>query len=251
MPVVVLGDSWVDDLFATTTWVKHVFPDSISLGKLLSCVSDIDSQRKITTSEKYIIHVGGDDFLTKLPFRLFDHFKDCIRLYLGLPSLYYAPIAKQVFEDYRRIVSEISLDSRVVVCSIPIGPAIPFSMRIMRLSAPFQCKKVTESIRQIIDSEFRKQFITLPDVILFDIYEVAQKNKIKYHFDGLHPTDEGHEVIANNYKEQSFVIKTDITPTFTKLEACIGTFFSVILGIVIVPSASLVVYTYKKVKHFL
>ena len=247
MSTIVLGDSWVDDLFSTTTWVKHVFPDSTSFGKLLSCVSDINTQRKVIQAEKYIIHVGGNDFLTRLPNCVLDHFKDCIRLYLGLPSLYYASMAKQVFEEYRKMTAEMALDSQVVICSIPIGPAIPFSMRIMRLSAPFQCKKVTESIRQIIDTEFRKQFITLPDVILFDIYEVVQKNKIKYHFDGLHPTDEGYKVIANNYKEQSFVIKTETLPTFTKLEACIGTFFSIVLGVVIVP----IVYTYKKVKHFL
>jgi len=235
MSTIALGDSWVDDLFATTTWVKHVFPNSTSFGKLLSRVSDVDSQRKVTKAEKYIIHVGGNNFLINLPKRIINHVNDCIRIYWGLPSVYYGPLAKEVFEEYRKTVAEMLLDSRVVVCSIPIGPAVPCSVRIISLTAPFQCKKVTESIRQLIDTEFRRQFISLPDVVLFDAYEVIRTNKIKYHLDGLHPTDEGHKVIADNYKEQSFVMKELDLPKFTKLEACVGTFFSVVFGIVIIP----------------
>lgn len=240
---VVLGDSWVDDLFAEKTWVKHVFTNATSFGKLLSKVEDIDKQRKVIQSEKYVIHVGGNNFLINLPNKILNHFVDCVRIYYG-------PLAREVFEEYRKTVAEMSQDSRVVVCSIPIGPAVPCSVRIIMLTAPFQCKKVTETIRQLIDTEFRRQFITLPDVVLFDIYEVVKKNKIKYHFDGLHPSDHGHKVIAEKYNEESFLIKDYTIPTFTKFEACVGTFFSVILGLVIVPIVTMVVYTHKKVKPF-
>ena len=113
--VVVLGDSWVDDLFAEKTWVKHVFPDSTSFGKLLSRVGDIDNQIKVTQSKKYVIHVGGNNFLINLPNCILNHFKDCIRIYLGLPSLYYGPLAREIFEEYRKIVAKLLLDSQVVV----------------------------------------------------------------------------------------------------------------------------------------
>jgi len=233
--IAILGDSWVDDTFAKTIWTRYLFPTSPTLGKKFSKILNIQKQSKIVLANKYIIHVGGNDFSMKLPSNIVNHYIDSIRLYWGLPSIYYRPLSKKLFGEYSEIVKELALSSNVVVCNIPIGPAVPISRYICLLTAPFQSCKICESIHQIIHSRFNRQFLNLQNVKFFDIYKVIKNNNIVYTSDGLHPTENGHKIIAKNYKEEEFIIKEFKQPIFTTLEACIGTACSIISGLVFVP----------------
>ena len=228
----ILGDSWANGIF------QHVYPGATVLGKPLARSGDV--QYQIKGGDRYIIHVGMNDFLFDFADNIINHYTDCLSILWRITPLYNRKKAEFIAKRIFKIVQPNS-----IVCIPPLTIQVPFIRGMMMMMCPIVYKKVTVALTSHIKSVFVKELYGVYGV---DMGTLVEMHTPEFEIDGLQLSKLGSKTIANNWKVERIDYKLKVLPKFKPFEVYYGTFLIFWSGIFVIPIVYIMNFIYKRTK---